>query len=63
MHSHNYFEGAAVVIAFISLGKMLEEKAKSNTSSALKKLMGLQPKTVTRIVENGQSEEIAISAV
>lgn len=47
LHAHVYFEAAAVVIAFISLGKMLEEKAKSNTSSALKKLMGLQPKTVT----------------
>jgi Cu2+-exporting ATPase len=46
LHAHVYFEAAAVVIAFISLGKMLEEKAKSNTSSALKKLMGLQPKTV-----------------
>jgi Cu2+-exporting ATPase len=42
-----YYEAAAVVIAFISLGKMLEEKAKSNTSSALKKLIGLQPKMVT----------------
>ncbi|HEX5652324.1 MAG TPA: heavy metal translocating P-type ATPase [Chitinophagaceae bacterium] len=63
LHSHNYFEGAAVVIAFISLGKMLEEKAKSNTSSALKKLMGLQPKTVTRVLENGQREEISISRV
>jgi Cu2+-exporting ATPase len=47
LHAHVYFEAAAVVIAFISLGKMLEEKAKSNTSSALKKLMGLQPKMVT----------------
>jgi P-type Cu2+ transporter len=47
LHAHVYFEAAAVVIAFISLGKMLEEKAKSNTSSALKKLIGLQPKTVS----------------
>ena len=35
LHAHVYFEAAAVVIAFISLGKMLEEKAKSNTSSAI----------------------------
>lgn len=47
LHAHVYYEAAAVVIAFISLGKMLEEKAKSNTSSALKKLIGLQPKMVT----------------
>lgn len=52
LHPHVYFEAAAVVIAFISLGKLLEERAKSNTSSAIKKLMGLQPKTV-RIVEDG----------
>lgn len=47
LHAHVYYEAAAVVIAFISLGKMLEERAKSNTSSALKKLIGLQPKVVT----------------
>lgn len=52
LHPHVYFEAAAVVIAFILLGKLLEERAKSNTSSAIKKLMGLQPKTV-RIVEDG----------
>ncbi len=49
LHAHVYFETAAVVIAFILLGKMLEEKAKGNTSSAIKKLMGLQPKTVTKV--------------
>ncbi|MCP2936936.1 Cu+ exporting ATPase, partial [Salmonella enterica subsp. enterica serovar Typhimurium] len=38
LHAHVYFEAAAVISAFISLGKMLEEKAKSNTSSAIKKL-------------------------
>jgi len=48
---HVYFEAAGVVIAFILLGKMLEEKAKGNTSSAIKKLIGLQPKTVTIIHE------------
>ena len=44
---HVYFETAAVVILFILLGKLLEERAKSNTSEAIKKLIGLQPKTVT----------------
>jgi Cu2+-exporting ATPase len=47
LHAHVYFEAAAVIIGFILLGKLLEEKAKGNTSSAIKKLMGLQPKTVT----------------
>lgn len=46
LHPHVYFEAAAVVIVFIMLGRMLEEKAKANTSSAIKKLIGLQPKTV-----------------
>ncbi|MFY0256340.1 copper-translocating P-type ATPase [Chitinophaga sp. 30R24] len=63
LHAHVYFEAAAVVIAFISLGKLLEEKAKSNTSSAIKKLMGLQPKTVLRVEASGQIEEIPVAQV
>lgn len=63
LHAHVYFEAAAVVIAFISLGKLLEEKAKSNTSSALKKLMGLQPQTVTRVLDDGSLELTPIQAV
>jgi P-type Cu2+ transporter len=63
LHAHVYFEAAAVVIAFISLGKWLEEKAKSNTSSAIKKLVGLQPKTVTRVDTSGNSHEIPIAQV
>jgi Cu2+-exporting ATPase len=59
IHPHVYFEAATVIIVFISFGKMLEEKAKSQTGSALKKLMGLQPKTLTRIV-NGTEHEIQI---
>ena len=62
VHPHVYYEAAAVVIAFISLGKLLEEKAKSNTSSAIKKLMGLQPKTVRAIVD-GVEQEMPIAAV
>lgn len=61
-HAHVYFEAAAVVIVFISIGKWLEEKAKYNTSSALKKLMGLQAKTV-RVVVNGTEQEIPIASV
>ncbi len=62
IHAHVYYEAAAVVIAFISLGKLLEEKAKSNTSSAIKKLMGLQPKTV-RVMVDGQEFEWPIASV
>jgi P-type Cu2+ transporter len=59
---HVYYEAATVIITFISLGKLLEEKAKSNTSSAIKKLMGLQPKTL-KIIENGEEKEIPIASV
>lgn len=62
-HPHVYFEASVVVIAFILLGKILEERAKSNTSSAIKKLMGLQPDTVYVIQENGQEKEIPIIQV
>ncbi len=62
IHPHVYFEAAAVIVAFILLGKLLEEKAKSNTSSAIKKLMGLQPNTV-RVLENGQEKEVPIGDV
>jgi Cu2+-exporting ATPase len=62
LHAHVYFEAAAVVITFILLGKYLEEKAKSNTSSAVKKLMGLQVKTV-RVERKGEEKEIPIGEV
>ena len=62
-HPPVYFEASAVVIAFIMLGKVLEERAKSNTSSAIKKLMGLQPNTVNILQDDGQAVEIPISQV
>ena len=63
LHAHVYFEAAAVIIAFILLGKLLEEKAKGNTSSAIKKLMGLQPKTVIVIQSDGTEKQTAIEDV
>ena len=63
LHAHVYFEAAAVIIAFILLGKLLEEKAKGNTSSAIKKLMGLQPKTVIVIQADGPEKQTAIEDV
>ena len=59
---HVYFEAAAVIIAFISLGKLLEERAKSNTGSAIKKLIGMQPQTV-RIVMGDTEREIPLADV
>ncbi|UNZ00229.1 heavy metal translocating P-type ATPase [Zhouia spongiae] len=63
LEAHVYFEAAAVIIAFILLGKLLEEKAKGNTSSAIKKLMGLQPKTVVVIQTDGTEKQTAVEDV
>ncbi|MGZ5246550.1 MAG: heavy metal translocating P-type ATPase, partial [Flavitalea sp.] len=63
LHAHVYFEAAAVVIAFILLGKLLEERAKASTSSAIKKLIGLQPNTVTLVTSSGAFIEIPIEEV
>lgn len=63
LEAHVYFEAAAVIIAFILLGKLLEEKAKGNTSSAIKKLMGLQPKTVIVIQPDGTEKQTTIKEV
>ncbi len=54
LHPHVYFEASAVVIVFIMVGKLLEQRAKSNTSAAIKKLIGLQPKTVW-VIKNGRA--------
>ncbi|MFD3001567.1 heavy metal translocating P-type ATPase [Pontibacter toksunensis] len=59
---HVYYEAVAVIIAFILLGKYLEENAKDRSSSAIKKLMGLQPKTV-RVLRDQSELEIKIEEV
>ena len=63
LEPHVYFESSAVVIAFILLGKLLEENAKSNTSSAIKKLMGLQPDSVIRLRPDQAEEMVALKLV
>ena len=64
LHPPVYFEAASVILVFVSLGKMLEERAKTNTGTALKKLIGLQPKTLIRLTATGQEsirlEEVAL---
>ena len=60
---HVYFEAASVIIAFILLGRTLEERAKGRTSDSIKKLMGLQPRTVTRLNAEGEWEETEIGQV
>ncbi len=61
--AHVYFEAAGVIIAFVLLGKWLEERAKAQTSSSIKKLMGLQPQTVVRLRADGRVEEIPTAMV
>jgi len=63
LQAHVYFEAAAVVIAFLLLGKLLEERAKNSTSAALKKLIGLQPQNVTVIHANGHHAVVPIASV
>jgi len=57
-----YFETSAVLITLVLVGKYLEARAKGKTSSAIKKLMGLAPKTA-RVVKNGKEIEILIDQV
>lgn len=63
LHAHVYFEASAVVIAFVLLGKLLEEKAKGNTSSAIRKLMGLQAVSVNIVDTEGRHLEVPIDQV
>lgn len=63
LHAHVWFEAAGVVVAFILLGKLLEERAKASTSSAIKNLIGLQPKTVTRMLADARTEVVPVAEV
>jgi Cu+-exporting ATPase len=60
--NHVYFETSAVIITLIKLGKMLESRTKGKTGGAIRKLMGLRPKTAT-ILENGKERDIPVSLV
>ena len=59
---HLYFETAAVIITLIVAGKLLEARAKGRTSEAIKKLMGLQPKTA-RVVRDGVERDVPVAEV
>lgn len=58
----DYFESAAVILTLITLGKLLEARAKGRTSEAIKKLIGLTPKTAI-LWRDGVEQEIAVDAV
>lgn len=58
-----YFEAAAVIIALVLLGQVLELRARSSTGAAIKKLLGLSPKTARIVREQGHEEDIALQQV
>ena len=59
---HAYFEAAVTILAFINFGSALEMRARGRTSSAIRALIGLQPRTA-RVMRNGQESDIPISEV
>lgn len=61
LEPHVYYEAAAMIVAFVLLGKLLEERAKGSTSSAIRKLMGLQPKTARLVEADGTELEVPIA--
>lgn len=61
-HMNLYFESAGTIITLILLGKLLEARTKGQTSSAIKKLIGLQPKKA-KIIENGAEKEVLIENI
>jgi len=61
-HEHVYYEAAAVIIALILTGRMLEQRASGKTSEAIRKLLGLQPRTA-RIVRDGTEQEVPVEQV
>ncbi len=61
-HMNLYYESAGTIITLILLGKLLEARTKGQTSSAIKKLIGLQPKKA-KIIENGQEKEVLIENI
>jgi Cu2+-exporting ATPase len=63
LHAHVYFEASGVVISLVLLGRLLEDRAKANTSSALKKLIGLQPLTLFKVLPDGEIREFLITKV
>ena len=63
LEAHVYYEAAAVIVALILLGRLLESRAKAGTSTAIRKLIGLQPKQVIRLLDDGTEQVIPVKAV
>lgn len=60
---HVYFDSASCIIAFIMLGRLFEARAKSRTSAAIQNLIGLRPKTVTRLTPSGEAETVSVKEI
>jgi Cu+-exporting ATPase len=58
-----YFEAAAVIITLVLLGQVLELRARSQTSGAIRALLGLQPSTARRVSADGRDEDVALAEV
>lgn len=63
MDGHIYFEVGATIVTLVLLGRFLEARSKSNMSGAIRKLVGLAPKTATRVSGSGAHEEVPIEAI
>ena len=61
LEPHVYYEAAGMIVAFVLLGKLLEERAKGNTSSAIRKLMGLQPRTARVVLQDGTEQDVPVT--
>lgn len=62
LSAHAYFEASVIILAFINLGAALETRARGKTSSAIRQLIGLQPRTA-RVVRDGEEIDVAIDEV
>jgi Cu+-exporting ATPase len=58
-----YFEAASVIVSLTLLGQVLELRARSQTSTAIRALLGLQPKTARRIAADGTEEDVPLTGV
>ena len=62
VHLHVYYDGAAFIVSFIVLGRLLEARTKGKTSQAIKRLVGLKPRTA-RVIRGGQPADIPVEEV
>ena len=62
-HVAMYFEAAAVIVTLVLLGQVLELRARSQTGAAIRKLLGLAPKTARRVAPDGSEEDVALESV